>query len=371
MDRRDFLVAGAAMSAAMSLGGCAAAATDAAPAPPDVNERAQTIAALRPLMRTRPVVAVLGSPDGAETTDLIVPYGVLRQSGLAEVTVVSPTTAVMQLMPALNIRPQMDLAAFDARWPDGADYVIVPAMHRDDDPAILNWIRHQSGKGALVCAICAGALVLSKAGLIDGRRATTHWYRIDELQRANSNMQWVRDRRYVVDRGVATTTGISASIPFSLTLVEAIGGVDAASVFARRLGVTSWNAEHDSAAFRLSGSVVWTALSNRAAFWNQEQIGIPVTDGVDEVTLALVSDVYSETYRSSAFAIAQGIAPITTRQGLELLPSPSSGVDHVIAPLTGTLPMRALNAALHDISARYGRATAEFAALNLEYAWCS
>lgn len=369
MDRRSFLAAGAAMS----LGGCAAAGTNAEPEtpPPDATERAQTLAALRPPKRTRPVVAVLGSPHGAETTDLIVPYGVLRQSALAEVMVLSPTTAAMPLMPALNIRPQMDLAAFDARWPDGADYIIVPAMHRDDDPAILNWIRAQSGKGALVCAICAGALVLSKAGLIDGRRATTHWYRIDELQRANPNMHWVRDRRYVVDRGVATTTGISASIPFSLTLVEAIGGADAASALARQVGVTSWSAEHDSAAFRLSSGAVWTALRNRAAFWNQEQIGIPVADGVDEVTLALVSDVYSATYRSSAFAIAQGIAPITTRHGLGLIPSLPSGLDHWIAPLTGTLPVRALNEALHDISARYGRATAEFAALNLEYAWRS
>lgn len=353
----------------MSLGGCAIAATDAQPAPLDANERAQTIAALRPLKRARPVVAVLGSPHGAETTDLMVPYGVLRQSGLAEVTVVSPTTAVIPLMPALNIRPQMDLAAFDARWPEGPDYVIVPAMHRDDDPAILNWIRTQGERGALICAICAGALVLSNAGLIDGRRATTHWYRIDELRRANPNMQWVRDRRYVIDRGVATTTGISASIPFSLTLVEAIGGADAASVIAGQLGVTSWTAEHVSEAFRLSGHTLWTALRNRAAFWNHQRIGIPVADAVDEISLGLVADVYSETYRSSAFAIAEGSALITTRQGLELVPSPSLDMDDLIAPLTEAPAMHALNASLRDIAARYGRATADFAALNLEYAW--
>lgn len=367
MDRRDFLAAGAAVS----LGACAGRATGAAPMPPDANERAQTVAALVPPKRTRPVVAVLGSPHGAETTDLIVPYGVLRQSGLAEVAVVSPTIAVMPLMPALNIRPQMDIAAFDARWPDGADYVIVPAMHRDDDPAILEWIRAQSAKGALICAICAGALVLSNAGLIDGRRATTHWYRIDELQRANPSMQWVRDRRYVVDRGVATTTGISAAIPFSITLVEAIGGAGAASALAGRLGVASWNAEHDSAAFRLSGGAIWTALRNRAAFWNQDKLGIPVADGVDEIALALAADAYSETYRSSAFAVAAGDAPVTTRQGLELVPSPASGMDHMIAPLGGGSPLQALNAALRDVAARYGRGTAEFAALNLEYSWRS
>ncbi len=54
--------------------------------------------------------------------------------------------AVMPLMPALNVRPQMSLTSFDAAWLDGADYVMVPAMHRDDDPVILDWIRAQSEK---------------------------------------------------------------------------------------------------------------------------------------------------------------------------------------------------------------------------------
>lgn len=363
MHRRQFLVAGAALS----LGACAGAATGASPNPPDANERVETLAALRPPKRARPVIAVLGSPDGAETTDLLVPYGVLRQSGLAEVVVVSPTMAVIPLMPALSIRPQMNIASFDARWPDGADYVIVPAMHRDDDPAILSWIRQQSANGALVCAMCAGALVLSKAGLIDGRRATTHWYRVDELQRANANMHWVRDRRYVVDRGIATTTGISASIPFSLTLVEAIGGIEAAAELSARMGALTWTAEHDSAAFGLSGDAIWTALRNRAAFWNQERVGVPVANGVDEISLALVTDVYSETYCSSAFAVAG--APITTMRGLELVPSPAAGIDYMLAPLADALPIGALNAALADISVRYGQATARFAALNLEYPW--
>lgn len=362
MHRRLFIA-----GAALSLGACAGAATGASPNPPDANERIETLAALRPPKRARPVIAILGSPDGAETTDIIVPYGILRQSGLAEVVVVSPTTAVMPLMPALSIRPQMDLASFDARWPDGADYVIVPAMHRDDDPAILDWIKLQNVKGALVCGICAGALVLSKAGLIEGRRATTHWYRIDELRRANANMHWVRDRRYVVDRGVATTTGISASIPFSLTLVEAIGGIDTASALAAQIGSSTWTAEHESAAFRLSGDAIWTALRNRAAFWNHQRLGVPVANGVDEMSLALVTDVYSETYRSSAYAVAG--APITTMRGLELVPSPAAGIDYMLAPLADALPIGALNAALADISIRYGPATARFAALNLEYPW--
>ncbi|NDC58579.1 MAG: transcriptional regulator [Alphaproteobacteria bacterium] len=365
MDRRSFLTT----TLGLSIGACAAPATHAAPAPLSADERAGTIAARRPPRRARPVVAVLGAPHGAETTDLMIPYAVLRASGLAEVVVVSPSSAILPLMPALNVRPQMALAAFDARWPDGADYVIVPAMHRPDDAVVLEWIRTQSKAGALVCGICAGALVLSQAGLIAGRRATTHWFRIGELQRANPTMHWARDRRFVVDRGVATTTGVSASIPFALTLVEAIGGREAASGVAARMGVQNWGADHDSAAYSLSGDALWTAVRNRATSWPLDRIGIPVADGVDDAALALVSDIYSSTFRSQAFAIAESAAPIKTRLGLGLVPTAPAGMTRVLPPLGDVTPLAALNAALSDIKTRYGRSTANLAALMLEYSW--
>ena len=82
----------------------------------------------------------------------------------------------MKLYPALEVEPQATIAEFDARHPDGADYVIVPAMSRDDDPAALAWLRSQATKGAMIVGICAGAKVVGEAGLLDGKRATTHWY---------------------------------------------------------------------------------------------------------------------------------------------------------------------------------------------------
>ena len=65
---------------------------------------------------------------------------------------------------------------------DGADYVIVPAMSRDDDPAALQWIKSQAAKGAIIVGVCAGAKVVGNTGLLDGKRATTHWYSLKELR---------------------------------------------------------------------------------------------------------------------------------------------------------------------------------------------
>jgi putative intracellular protease/amidase len=337
--------------------------------PPE--EQAELVAALRPPKRSVPLVAVIGLNAGTETTDYIVPYGVLRASGVAEVEAVSTGPGRLQLMPALALESRETTADFDARHPEGADYVIVPALHDPADPTVGTWIRSQSEKGATIVGICAGARVLAHAGLLRDRRATTHWYELAGLRRDEPTVRWVRDRRYVADHGVVTTTGVTASVPLSLAIVEAIGGRERAQAVARALGVDAWDAAHDSDAFRLDRGHALTAARNWLAFWSHDAIGIPVASGVDEIALALTADAYSRTYRSRALAVASDGAPLVTRRGLALLPDDarSERPDVMLAAVPSERPALALDTALGDIARRYGQPTAAFAALQLEYPW--
>jgi putative intracellular protease/amidase len=312
-------------------------------------------------------VAVLGQNDGTETTDFLVPYGVLRESGVADVVAVATRPGPLALHPALTIRPQATVAEFDARHPDGADYVIVPAMHHVDDPDVLAWLRAQAAKQATIVGVCDGALVLGAAGLLDGREATAHWYSRDGLRKSHPAMRWARDRRYVVDRGVATTTGITASIPVSLALVEAIAGRPAAEALAGRLGVARWDAAHDSDAFHLDRGHVRTAAGNWLAFWSHETLALPVEDGVDEIGLALAADAWSRTYRSRVLATAA--APVTTRRGLTVLPDADAARGPLLPPIAREHPAETLDVTLRSMAARYGEPTAAFVALQLEYPW--
>src|SRR3546814_20939918 len=126
-------------------------------------------------------------------------------------------------------------------------------MSRDDDSAVLAWLRRQSDKGAIVIAICAGAKVVGAAGLLGGKRATTHWYYLKDLLRRSPTIDYVADRRFVIDGRVATTTGITASVPMMLTLIEASAGRETAEAVARELGVEDRKrvAEGKSAAVRV------------------------------------------------------------------------------------------------------------------------
>ncbi|MFI5316019.1 MAG: DJ-1/PfpI family protein [Myxococcota bacterium] len=340
--------------------------SDSPPAAADA-ERAELVAALRPPKRARPVIAVLAHNDGTETTDFLVPYGVLHASNVADVSAVALRDGPVTLMPALRVRAQLDLAGFDALHPDGADYVIVPALHRSDDPALLTWLAAQARSGAIVVGICDGAWVLGAAGLLDGRRATSHWFSVARLRKAFPSMTWAADRRYVFDRGVVTTTGVSASVPISLTLVEAIAGRERAQQLARDFGVPSFGAAHLSRAFALDREVVATAALNRLAFWSHDTLVVPLADGVDEVALALTADAYARTFRTSVRSRALG-PEVVSRGGLHLIADSVGGggdlAGEIRLPAPGT---SALDAALAGVSARYGARTADFAALQLEY----
>jgi putative intracellular protease/amidase len=345
-------------------------ATAFATAPPITQEEAEaTIAALKPPKRRRPLIAIVGINDGSETTDYLMPYGILRRADVADVVTLGAQSGPVRLFPVLTVEPQATVADFDAQHPDGADYVIVPAMSRDDDPVVVPWITGQAAKGAVIVGVCAGAKVVANTGLLDGRRATTHWYYLKELRDKHPEIDYVADRRLVVDRGVATTTGITASMPMSLTLIEAIAGRDKAEAVSRDLGLAQWDARHDSAAFQFTRPFALTAIGNTLAFWNREQLGIELTPGVDEVSLALVADAWSRTSRSRAVTFAGTADAQQTRDGLRVLPDQvaASWTAERLLPAIQLPPAKALDEALSGIEARYGMRTADFVAMQLEY----
>ncbi|MGN8118119.1 DJ-1/PfpI family protein [Labrys sp. 22185] len=317
--------------------------------------------------RPRPLIVIVADNAGTETTDLIVPYGVLKEAGVADVVIVATHPGPVTLMPALTIQPDTTMRAFDASHPAGADIVIVPALHNDRNEIVIDWVRGQAKKGAFIAAICEGAWVAARAGILDGRTATTHWYALAKIARTFPQISWVRDRRYVVDRNVMTTTGVSASIPASLALIEALAGRARAENVAAITGDQAWKPAHDSSRFRLTAGHIWTVTKNALSPWRHETLSIPTADGFDEIALALTADAWSRTYRSQAI-VGPSKGPVRSRHGLLLLPDIARANEHFQLPLPRTRSAKALDDALSAIATRYGNATADLVALQLEYA---
>lgn len=361
-----------AVAAVLGLGGLSVAVLQFPAerrAGPDVAvpaaEQASTIAGLKPPKRAVPVVAIIGANGGTETTDFLLPYAVLKRAGVAHVFAVATKPGPITMMPSLTIMPDMTTAAFDRHVPEGADYVIVPALYDSTDADVRAFILAQAKRGATILGICDGTLVLESAGLLAGRRATGHWFAIGGVAARNPTMRWVRDRRYVIDRGVGTTTGVSASLPLSLALVEAIAGHERAQALADDIGAAGWNAAHDSGRFHLTRDDAMSVVGNMAiALFARDTIALRLNEGDDLIALAFTADAYGRTFRSRAVVL--GDDPITTREGLRVLPDARGPADILVDLPSGEPPAHALDAAIDDIAARYGKRTADFVRLQLE-----
>ena len=117
-----------------------------------------------------------------------------------------------------------------------ADLVIVPGIE-DTEAALpaplLAALRKAHARGAEIASICTGAFVLGAAGLLDGRRCTTHWARADELQRRYPEAAVDARALYVEDGRVATSAGITAGIDLCLDLLRRHHGERIANQVAR------------------------------------------------------------------------------------------------------------------------------------------
>ena len=121
----------------------------------------------------------------------------------------------------------------------GADLVAVPAMDLPGPApeALLEQLRAAHDRGAWLLSVCTGAMLLGEAGLLDGRRCTTHWRHTAELQRQVPTALVDPDVLYVEDGNILTSAGTAAGIDASLHLVRREFGAQVANVLARRMVV--------------------------------------------------------------------------------------------------------------------------------------
>jgi transcriptional regulator GlxA family with amidase domain len=355
------------------LGVAVAVATTALPAAASTLADAPPTMALDLHLRPRvegalPVVAVVGDGE-AVLSDFVVPYGVLAQSHAAKVVAVNMVDGPLKAG-AVTVLPDMTAAAFDQAYPQGADIVIVPAT-ADHHDAELAWLRTQRAHGAALVSICDGVELLAETGALDGRRATGHWASRPGRLKNFPKVTWLDNTRYVADGDVASSAGVSASLPISLALLQDIAGPQVAAATADRLGVDGWSPRHDSRPFKVLAADKRVHLVNMALKRN-EVVALRAKDGDDEVALALHAEAWSRTMRNDVHVVADHGGPVTLRGGLRVKADAADGTkkpDIVITLARDALAGDALATDLDAIARRYNRGTARLAALGMEYPW--
>lgn len=178
--------------------------------------------------------------DQVEVLDFAGPYEVFSRTRLApgvasrrteetapfHVFTVAASRAPVKATGGLTIVPDCTFGSAPA-----IDLLVVPGGFGTrtllEDDEVLGWIRRTSADAALVASVCTGALLLARAGLLAGRRATTHWGALDLLAEIDPSIEVERAAR-VVDDGVVSSAGVSAGIDMSLSVVEKLFGREVA-----------------------------------------------------------------------------------------------------------------------------------------------
>jgi transcriptional regulator GlxA family with amidase domain len=122
--------------------------------------------------------------------------------------------------------------------PDFDTIMVAGAMEvLPSTPAFVAFLREASQASRRTASICTGAFQLAEAGLLDGRRVTTHWALARELQRQHPRTRVEEDRIFIEDGRVWSSAGMTACIDLALALVEADHGVELARAVARKMVV--------------------------------------------------------------------------------------------------------------------------------------
>ncbi|MPZ16291.1 MAG: transcriptional regulator FtrA [Luteitalea sp.] len=208
----------------------------------------------------------------------------------------------LRITGGLVLQPTAGLRALEH-----AGTIVIPGCRDVDDPApeaLLDAMRGAHARGARLVTICTGAFVLAEAGLLDGKRATTHWRHVDRLRARFPNVHVEPDVLYVDEGNILTSAGSAAGIDLCLHIVRRDYGAEVANQVARRLIVPP---QRDGGQSQYIPAPLRTEATNGLApvlEWAQSRLAEPLS--VD--TLARRAAMSSRTF-ARRFKAETGTTP--------------------------------------------------------------
>jgi len=116
------------------------------------------------------------------------------------------------------------------------DLLLVPGgwgtLQQLENERLLSWLRERASEVEILMSVCSGSGILAKAGLLDGRPATTNKQSYDTIVAQGPKVDWVREARWVDDGDIVTSSGVSAGMDMALAVIERLYGADTAGMLA-------------------------------------------------------------------------------------------------------------------------------------------
>ncbi|MFC8055596.1 DJ-1/PfpI family protein [Bacillus cereus] len=178
--------------------------------------------------------------DDVEVLDFAGPFEVFSVTEVHEekpftVYTVSQNGEMITARNGLNVKPDYSIEDLPP-----VDILIIPGgkgvrENEVKNETIINWVRQQMKEVKLMTSVCTGALLLAKAGLLEGLQATTHWASIQTFKKDFPNVEVMENVKFVDEGHIITSAGISAGINMSFHIVKNLLGVEIAEETAKSM----------------------------------------------------------------------------------------------------------------------------------------
>jgi AraC family transcriptional regulator, transcriptional activator FtrA len=297
----------------------------------------------------KPTAVIVAANSGTESSDFLAPYAVLGASGAFNLYAVAPERRVTHLFPGgtlargVDVVPHYAMAEYDRVIGSDPDLIVIPYLPNIQAPeyaTILSWIRAHAGPQTILLSICAGATNLADTGLLAGHSATTHHNSFSVIAQQHPDVTLVRGVRYVEDRNIITSAGITAGVDATLFTLKRMLGRDAALDVAERLGYPHTRFLDDPTYDPPVGGLT-TGVSLATRFLSGYQLGtshlgVALYPGISELALASVVDTYPQQGTLTIDTVAPSRTAVLSQHGLALIPrwsfADAPRLDRIILP---------------------------------------
>jgi AraC family transcriptional activator FtrA len=269
----------------------------------------------------KPTIAVILGNETTEGSDFAIPYELFSRTGAFNVYAVASDNQVKTLTGGLEVVPHYSFKEMDQLLGKSPDIIAIPYMTMRDEKKfqpVQEWLQKHSKTNLL--SICGGSGNLAAAGLLKGKSVATHWQNrlFDGVKKKFPETDWRWDQRYIQDGNVVSSAGVSSGIDAVLYVISQRLGEPAAAKIAKEMNYPSYHFVKNPKMDPFDVDMR-TYILNNAFQWNKTQAGVLLYNGVEEMALTSVFDIYSDTGTTKVLSISSSDQPIVTKHGLNLI----------------------------------------------------
>lgn len=267
---------------------------------------------------TKKTVLIMADNNMTELFDFLSPYYLFNETGKANVYIAAQNKSPITTQNGPFVLPHFTYNEMDS-LKIKPDVIVIPYMHDPESPLKTSWIKKHYSDSVILLSICDGAWTAAASGIYDGVPLTSHATGHDKLKEKFSKPLWVQNIHFTQSGNLYSTAGVSNATNGSLAVIEKLFGHETMVRVSERVNYPASRLKLNHTSKEVDKLAMLTGL-RKVLFNRNKKIAVLLQDGVNEIDLAAVFDIYSRTIPASIIGVNADDIPVTTKHGLIVLP---------------------------------------------------